>query len=379
MTGRFRTIRALLSGIVILVIPFQAVSAAEPPQTGLRGDARPGLPWTDSAFRSCGVSCTYEKANENLSLEALYILKKLETLKSAGDLTIENNLAEFCLPTEPNQKAAQSRARACYERYLRVQVGILKRIRTAIVANSDMAGALRTQKLRPEDAAIPVVSVEPSDAATPKLSQVPYLPTTEDLQAEYRRGRAITSPEYERWARSIPREPARDDFVKFREIPRDAENPEGEKIVIVDTNPDGAPRYDEAAFQAALTRYREDKRIYDQDLEGMLGYRPSGTRPPEMNDSVVAAESKAAFNQARGVMVMTTNRALVQGGAVPREVSFTTVSPTSDAQAGFDGTERVRAILPTTEGRDVFIAAAPADLDTEIGKLDRELRTAHGH
>lgn len=396
MRGRFRAIPALISGIAIFAMPWVSVLAADPSQPGqpsqpgLKGDARPGLPWTDSAFRSCGVACTYEKANENLSLEALYILKKLAALKNASDFrtTIQNNLAEFCLSTEPNQKSGQSRERACYERYLRVQVGILKRIRTAIVANSDMAGALRTQKVRPEDATVPVVSVEPSDAETPRIPQVPYLPTYEDLQEEYRRGRALTSPEYERWAKSVPREPARDDFVKFREIPRDPENPEGEKMVIVDSNRDGTPKYDDVAFQAALARYREDKAIYDRDLEGMLGYRVPATRPPEMNDSVVAAESKTAFNHARGVMVVTTNRALVQGGAVPREMSFTsagrasgssTVTPTSDAQAAFDGAERVRPVQPTTQGRDVYVAAAPADLDTEIGKLDRELRTAHGH
>src|ERR1043165_5182638 len=88
----------LLSAAAALLAP---VAPAFAVSGGIPNEYHAELPWTDSkTYRPCGVGCLYEKANENISLEALYILRKIEFLRTASDTEVQNNLAGFCFSGE---------------------------------------------------------------------------------------------------------------------------------------------------------------------------------------------------------------------------------------------------------------------------------------
>jgi hypothetical protein len=82
----------------------------------------------------------------------------------------------------------------------------------------------------------------------------------EYYKAELKRIEALSEEKYAQWARSIPREPAREDFVIFEKKSANSASLSTDSDLIVKRDPScGGICYDEKAYQKALQRYETDK------------------------------------------------------------------------------------------------------------------------
>lgn len=291
--------------------------------------------WDDQkSFVDCGQSCLYQKANENLSLQALYLVQKigaLKDLKDQGkDSAILNNLQGFCLQGEVGAD--------CFNRYKRLQVFALQKIRAAMVQNADAAARLRSEA--------PVVSY--GDGKTRK-PQVPYVVTYEDLKKEYAELQRLGGEDYRQWADSRPFKPSKDDFVKFKTIYRDPENPKAGTLQIVERDASGNVAYDDAAYQRALKNYENQMEGQNGDLSKVRagkGNQLKGNDVEKNSGSV----SVGAFKESHKEIVETVNSSF--GGI--RSVSEVNYGPQprkpANASAATAATGNEPVIPPPSSG-----------------------------
>jgi hypothetical protein len=212
----------------------------------------------------------------------------------------------------------------------------------------------------------------------------------------------------------VPHEPSRDDFVKFREIPRNPDDPSGPKLTVADTSCGRAICHDEDAYNRAIAEYRARRDSVDEDFRNMRGADPAPRRPATMEVADLDDDDKQAIVDARGAMIDAANRAMMAGtpdptqytdfvaarrlaGAAPgdaplavtgpsgpgvaaptgrRSVTDGSASPTDPAPGArrpYDGTETV---LETRTGSastpDAFVSMNEADL-TAAFALAQEL------
>ena len=218
------------------------------------GDVR--FPWSDSTqYQECGVGCTYQKINENYSLQARFISYRLEGLEKAlaakkdGDVLAD--LGSFCAPSETNGK--MKGAQACFDRFKANQVRVLEEIRAGIVSASTQLEALKTER---EGTSVNGRLTE--DPAPALKAQQVYVPTAQDLQVQYdsdERLNQVVSQRYVEWLQAMPWQPKPDEFWKIKQVPRNPGDPNSEMLSVVETNWKGNPVHDEKAFKVAMKEY----------------------------------------------------------------------------------------------------------------------------
>lgn len=237
--------------------------------------------WTDpNQYSECGQDCLYQKGNENISLQALYQVNKINNIQNIlNDTTftpddygsIMGEMAPYCPDVDTNkafdQDASYNDANKCYQRYLQVQIPILKKMKAAIVHNDDAAGQLQTnQRLVVQSgfsggAGGQKVSVfaTPQDGK-PKKPQTPEFQTEDELLSTsdgQKKLQLLASESYARWAteQMANAKPQKEDYVLTVDVPRDPKNPSSEMITRILRNPDGRPKLDNKAFLAAQAAY----------------------------------------------------------------------------------------------------------------------------
>jgi hypothetical protein len=339
----------------------------QPPVSELKSE---NFPWQAPDFEDCGQACLYHKANENVSLQAVYVLRKIAILQDNPQKAREN-LPGFCKEFEQDE--------SCVKRYLRVQIPRLRRMRTALVLNSDSAAKLKS----PRQKAV----FEQGDRTDGKLPQVPYVSSYEDLKKEHAKMRGLISEEFRRFADSVSRPPARDEFIQFREIDRDPEDPRSGKMVVAVTGPDGRHAIDERAYLAALKDYEQHAQTAIDDRKALLENLPEVAKldrlpgAPRSLDARTADESRQAFTEARGTIIDTANRVLKRSGVVAdtkpsAELSFNgpKVARSPANKQKYTGKEKVHAVKRLKEGRRDFytVVLAPEDLEAEVHRLEGE-------
>lgn len=326
------------------------------------------LGWADEkAFAPCGQSCMQNRAAQGIALSSVYNLAVLDHLmsidfKSDPDQAKKDALeilGGFCKLSKPQPDADADEVKQCRDTYVVIQKEYLRKLRKAEAQNKANAAKFSSQivlpngQLGPEQATAFERYRDPSEPA--KRAQVPYVLTFEDLEKQYQKIRTLSSPEYANWIDRAKRggparddlivEPSRDDFVRFKQIPRDPKNPMGEKLTVVIKKPNGDAEIDEPAYLAAMAEYKKHQKNIQAQLEHLLK-DPSDTFTNNYKASMVpktsvtkletktSAKQKEIFNKARLSVVGVANQALVKTGAVGvSEVSYLPPNPPTQAPA----------------------------------------------
>ncbi|MCM2324589.1 MAG: hypothetical protein NDJ90_15120 [Oligoflexia bacterium] len=249
------------------------------------GPAKAGVPWAGKEYDECGQRCVFERANENIGLQAIYLVRKIQRLKGVGDSERLSELGDFCMPTDDGD--------SCFDRYKTVQVRNLYAMRKAMIDNSLVIAELSGKGKKQATA------LARSRDGKLKKPQVPFVITFEDLQKEHATLKTLTSEQYHRYVEELPREPSRDEFRKIREIPRDPDNPEAGKLTVVGD-------VDEKAYQQALAKFRSETE--QQHLKATVDhYRRNQPSPARKSMPSDGSESRQAFDEARRAFVDTAN------------------------------------------------------------------------
>lgn len=334
---------------------------------------RSSTPWNDSSFQECGQSCLYQKANENIALQAVYLINKISFLSSAEDDQIRSNLSNFCLRDEE--------AQACFQRYKKLQLFGLQKMRSALIQNNDSAALLKSRVVdvgkgagEPER---PYFQLGSDGKA--RKPQVPYVVTFEDLQREYSQLERLTGHDYDRWARSLPARPSREDFVRMKEIYRNPDNPKDGVMHVIARDKSGNIQYDDAAYQAALKQY-EDR--MGSELARMKDSRPSLDRPARLKDAV-ADDSRRVFNESRMPLIEAGNRGNRKATIPSRqEIAFagpkkgdSRVPAASTASAataaGITGREQIEALPASSDRHFSTFTLTPDQILKAIQEIEK--------
>jgi hypothetical protein len=204
----------------------------------------------DTPGVECGTSCLYQRANDNLGIEAVYIegkineldglvdlLKQGSTTKTDAEKMIRDNLGEFCKDIPDAFK--------CFSRYKYLGKQRLAKIRSAIVKNNDAMVDLESKR----------AGTVGRDAKTASKPAMPYIPTFDEVNAEYRLTQArlqhSIKNDYSVAVRDAKPEP--EDFVKFKQVTRN----NGEKLMVPDESCATPPCIDQAAYKKALDAYND--------------------------------------------------------------------------------------------------------------------------
>ncbi len=263
-------------------------------------------PTENEIYEGCGQSCLYQRANENLALQALYLTNHIISLNDRDASERKSALGSFCIASEDGD--------ACFNRYKRMNIVALYKMRDAMIQNSNNASALMNRRVFVGDEKKPLQGNPPAaefqiSGLGPKKAQVPYVVTFEDIKKELGSLRALTGREYQEWASNLKAAPSREEFVKFRRIYRDPDHPERGTMMVVSRDANGRIEYDEKAFKTAEAYYLKHKSDMDADLAAIKG---RGLQPVDrLPDQERVAE--ADFKESRKLIVDAANGGLVKG------------------------------------------------------------------
>ncbi|MCM2276581.1 MAG: hypothetical protein NDJ89_00715 [Oligoflexia bacterium] len=346
--------------------------AAHATATAAGGAPRKSHPYAGKEYDECGQKCIFERANENIGLQAVYLIQKISRLKSATEPERFDELGQFCMPSEDGDE--------CFKRYKTVQVLNLYAMRTAMVKNAKVITDLSTQGKKGRTA------FTPSTDGKLRKPQVPYVITFEDLQKEHATLKTLASDHYDRYVQELPKEPAEDDFRKITEIPRDPDNPEAGKLVVVG-------EVDKEAYQKARQKYLKSveaqrhiddtKKHHVQKLSAPMPANGAGA-PDQLKTLPDDSHSRKSFDSAREAFVNTANKMLGKpaepGQASPNEKDKLKVGVSPDsrnAQAPPPAKKTGKGELlvadiegkPENQGHSLTVTIDPNELLTVIQQL----------
>lgn len=303
---------------IVIVVAFVAISsnsfAGSTASSGQTAPQPGPTSWKDPKFETCGFDCLYQKANENLGLQAKYMAQKLVELEGLGDDSVRRSvLGEFCFANESNS--------ACYDRYKKLQIYALKKVHSAMVQNYDSAAKVSNQS-GSKDFHRTYVEGQTNGNAQKKEPQSPYVITWEDLQKEYAALRDKGSRNFQEFADKMPFKPSPEDFVKYEEKPRDPGNPAAGTILVISREKDGKIAIDEAKYKDALDRYEKRMKDVLRDMElakPQRGQKVSNKSDPADLQSATSPLNKEVFTEARKIIVESSipagGRAAIQSQA----------------------------------------------------------------
>ena len=280
-------------------------------QSGSYGSAVAPAPpkWTDSSkYQACGQSCIYQKSNETLSLDATYVMKKLELLQSASDDEIRETLGAFCTSGEDG--------RHCLERYRMYETARLYKTRNAIGTNDDSAAKLALEKRK--DGSGPTFA-QSGEERKSLLPLVPEVMSTAEMQQNAEKLKYLSSNAYQEWKNSRPVKPSIEDFYVFKPQPREPGNPSAGSGFVLDTSP-AAKKKAEDDYKKAMEKYAQAMSDFKKEWDNTWDTRinsKTGDAPNLQQAQTKPALTKTqvdAFKDARALIIETANKSLIDSG-----------------------------------------------------------------
>lgn len=210
----------------------------------------------------CGQGCLYEKANETLSLQALYLLEK----QTALNVAISNCAADvgkcaearaelypvYCEdPNDSDPDTYQGNLKGCFQHYLIMTTPVLQKIKVAIATNSTNAKNLSDGKI----AVAEPVYVD-SKQIPQKLPQTPNPPRLAVINALIQQ--AQQPADYTRWIDDPnvkPKKPTCEDYPLFKTERRDPTHPTAGEFVTIVMDEKGKPVCDHKKFDPINAAY----------------------------------------------------------------------------------------------------------------------------
>jgi hypothetical protein len=251
----------------------------------------------DNEFEHCDNECMYHQANENISLQLEFILKKLQLLEELqkkiddknSDMDEKNEakasmldlLGSFCrfknketVDPETNKSVKAESGPECFQRWKKVNEFWILKARTALGKNNSSAaqfngGGVVCQgddcKMAPSNATAvqrgSISNTQPNSPEGPggstsvpqKFGQGAYFMKAQELAKQKGSSLLGNVKDSRGWEDFITTqmEPQHDDFIKFKTIQRDPNNPSMGTLEVPVLGPDGKPAYDDQAYEKA--------------------------------------------------------------------------------------------------------------------------------
>jgi hypothetical protein len=154
-------------------------SSVAPPATR----KQPAKDWREETEATCGMACRYHRANDNLTMQALYLVTKIQKIddeyrRDPKSKAIPVALGGFC---ETKAEAVGD----CIARYKDFQKIALVNIRQAIGTNEDTIARLTSGRKADGTVAGTAVTFASGEKAVPYL---PDVPTLQEMEKSYLQG-----------------------------------------------------------------------------------------------------------------------------------------------------------------------------------------------
>lgn len=283
-----------------------------------------------------GQSRAYEDANQEYAKIALYEYDKLTMLQGLYN--------QFQNETDIDKRAAletkvlkeihlscpidiREDLQACFPVYKSTVTQQLRAVRKYNLRNSDMVAKLRMPLYKPVNGSIltgpfQVPGIYLQRDSKLKDAIIPNLKTVKDMKKEVEKLKVNTTETYRQYAKELLREPNRDDYIKYKAIPRNPSLPEeGGKLFVLDTSCGKDVCIDEKAYLAAQEKFQKDKQIqarlqgYQRDVAAI---NKSGVKPDLTVSAPATSIQEQAYKSTRELMAKETNK-MIRGKSTAKE------------------------------------------------------------
>jgi hypothetical protein len=272
--------------------------------------------WREKTEASCGMACRYHRANDNLTLQALYLITKMkkidEALGNGEETRAKTALGGFC--TDSGEEAE-----ACFDRYKAFQRVALLQIRQAIGKNEEMIARLTSG--RKNDGTVEGDTVSFGANADPE-AYVPEVPTVSELEKAYLDGKLkptgskYSAAEIQKWSvELVGIAPNGQRFLEFNKKTVDGNPHQAEKtkyqLHMIARDGSGAANTDAAAVKAVQGSQKAIKEVADNQVQLGVDAKVIGPKDIARDDSV----SHSALKEARSILNSRIAGALAKDGA----------------------------------------------------------------
>lgn len=283
-----------------------------------------------------GQSRAYEDANQEYAKMALYEYDKLtlvqekfnqseneqDPLKKAQlRAEILNEIKTHC------PSSIQNDLEDCFVVYKGAVTQRLREVRKYNHRNSDMVAKLRMPLYQPNGGValptsvtqVPGIYVQQENKA--KDAIVPDLKTVKETKLVAEKLKLNTTETFRKYAEEVTREPSREDFIKYKAIPRNPNAPEeGGKLYVLDTSCGKATCIDEKAYSAALAKYQRAEQIqtrlqYQRDVANISKSPSQNSLPVTLPVTQIQED---AYRSTRELMTRETNK-MIRGKSESKE------------------------------------------------------------
>jgi hypothetical protein len=191
--------------------PIAAPPAGAPPRN-----------WSRETEATCGMACRYHHANDNLTMQALYLVTKISKIQTAitadpKSTEARTTLGAFC--TDGAEDVGD-----CFKRYKDFQNIALLDIRQAIGKNEDSIARLTTG--RKADGTVAEETAISYESGEEEHPYVPDVPTLSDLEDSYLKGKlkpsggqSYSRAEIQKWSLSLIVNDPKTRYIQFSKTP----------------------------------------------------------------------------------------------------------------------------------------------------------------
>lgn len=344
-------------------------------------------PWADtSKYQECDQVCLLQRANETISLQAVYLsnrityLEGLDSDAEGGDLTASSKILAEVGSYCPDQA---TNSHQCLKRYITVQIPVLRSMKTAMQNNQYAQLGYRSDiaTIRPDGTfeykkIVPVTSVASGMQPVPKIPQTPYAMTSTQIkqeetleQANSEKIRMLASEKYRDWVGKLPSAPLPSDFYKWNnDVLINRAHPELGKMSVLQTGSDGKPLIDQAAYQKAQAEYASTIKEF-QDVLKTPGTAsapsPSDPKAGDSGDLDVYRESHNEFVDQSNKMLVKDASGGVPGSLASLGKRNGGVTPAGDSLSV--------PVAPTLTGGQKTIGYPPAQMESDIEGFEKDV------
>ena len=318
--------------------------------------------WADTKKHGeCGQACLYQRGNENISLEASYILYKLKDLKAAikdgKDDDVRDTLRTFCTDQET--------AAECYNRYVLFETARLQKMGVAIGTNEDAAYRLFDQNKNGANV------VQSGRKPNPNVrAQAADLLSEKEIQKELEL-KDLSSVAFDKWQKQQAVEPGAQDFQRFGQ--KSVQGPDGQKHDFYAKEVGSKP--DQSAgdqLKQRLEKYNAEMTSGKVQHWGEVNNKSSSDRQSTLakikgTKATINSIESRAYNAARDDLVDAVNGMIMKQNAKNAQIKAPSSSPGSGANRA--PAVQSKEIMETEKGENTYyIRWSPSDLEQVTGQ-----------
>lgn len=346
------------------------------------------LPWTNEAdFHSCDQACLISKGNDALSLQGLYIIRRVIALQNVYQgqnyQQVVNELGPYC-DYNAASNADQTAAKTCLRRYIQSEAMDMQAIKSAIIQNQTSQIAYRSDnpalyQVHDGTNYDPVHHQDgPPASKYPQISQALTEKQMTDMYAQQKAQlERLSGEQYQQWAANLPHRPQPEDFCV---TPKPIQDPEDPKKTVQTTpmGPNGSCLPDDGKYKEALADYNK---LY-LEMSTNAQKAPSANTMVKSAPTPAAQTARQAYHEAENEFVQTSNKDLMTRGVAV--VSYGQKPRSGSASLGIgDGggaaAEEKPVPVPKSPNSGLYqVRLEPSQIDSFLKFVDSSTQTKDG-